>query len=112
MSPLDFTILERLAVCRQGWFRTTHAVKFVMHHLMRHFKDPKVMGFRTGARSLENVARLHDKMLRGMMETPYDIDWHHCGSVEQWEEGPGELHSGSRGERNVPTGAEERCRAG
>jgi len=82
MSPLDFTILERLAVCRQGWFRTTHAVKFVMHHLMRHFKDSKVMGFRTGARSLENVACLHDKMLRGMMETPYDIDWHHCGSVE------------------------------
>ncbi len=43
-------------------------------------------GFRTGAKSLEDVARLYEEMLRGMMSIPYYIGWHHCGYIEQWDE--------------------------
>lgn len=44
-----------------------------------------VKGFRTGAKSLEDVARLYAEMLSGMMSTPYYIGWHHCGYLEQWD---------------------------
>ncbi|WP_372726130.1 hypothetical protein, partial [Novipirellula sp.] len=39
----------------------------------------------TGAKSLEDVTRLYEEMLRGMMSTPYYIGWHHCGYIEQWD---------------------------
>ena len=45
-----------------------------------------VKGFRTGAKSLEEVATMYEEMLRGMMSTPYYIGWHHCGYMEQWDE--------------------------
>tara|TARA_R110002073_G_scaffold64719_13_gene161940 strand:+ start:9811 stop:10116 length:306 start_codon:yes stop_codon:yes gene_type:complete len=45
-----------------------------------------VKGYRTGAKSLENVTRLYEEMFRGMMATPYYIGWHHCGYIEQWDE--------------------------
>lgn len=45
-----------------------------------------VKGFRTGAKTIEDVARLYEEMLRGMMSTPYYIGWHHCGYMEQWDE--------------------------
>jgi hypothetical protein len=44
-----------------------------------------VKGFRTGAKSLEDVARLYEEMLRGMMSTNYYVGWHHCGYIEQWD---------------------------
>lgn len=45
-----------------------------------------VKGFRTGAKSIEDVATMYEEMLRGMMSTPYYIGWHHCGYMEQWDE--------------------------
>ena len=45
-----------------------------------------VKGFHTGAESLEDVARMYEEMLRGMMRAPYYIGWHHCGYMEQWDE--------------------------
>lgn len=45
-----------------------------------------VKGFRTGAKTLEDVAAKYEEMLRGMMSTPYYIGWHHCGYMEQWDE--------------------------
>jgi hypothetical protein len=55
------------------------------------FAGPKqqqwgVKGFRTGAKSLDDVARLYEGMLRGMMDTPYYVGWHHCGYMQQWDE--------------------------
>lgn len=44
-----------------------------------------VKGFRTGAKSVRDVASLYEGMLRGMMSTPYYIGWHHCGYLEQWD---------------------------
>ena len=45
-----------------------------------------VKGFRTGAKTIEDVAAKYEEMLRGMMSTPYYIGWHHCGYMEQWDE--------------------------
>ena len=44
-----------------------------------------VKGFRTGARSLEEVATFYRNMLEGMMASPYVIGWHHCGYLQQWD---------------------------
>ena len=51
-----------------------------------HQQEWGVKGFRTGAKSIEEVASLYEEMLRGMMSTPYYIGWHHCGYLEQWDE--------------------------
>lgn len=45
-----------------------------------------VKGFRTGAKSKDEVAALYAETLKGMMATPYMIGWHHCGYIEQWDE--------------------------
>ncbi len=45
-----------------------------------------VKGFRTGAKTLEEVAGMYEEMLRGMMSTSYYIGWHHCGYIQQWDE--------------------------
>ena len=42
--------------------------------------------FRTGAKTIEDVATKYEEMLRGMMATPYYIGWHHCGFMEQWDD--------------------------
>ena len=44
-----------------------------------------VKGFRTGAKSLEEVAQLYQETMTGMMRTPYVIGWHHCGYLQQWD---------------------------
>ena len=44
-----------------------------------------VKGFRTGAKSLEDVARMYEETMTGMMQTPYVIGWHHCGYLQQWD---------------------------
>ena len=45
-----------------------------------------VKGFRTGAKSLIEVASMYDETMTGMMKTPYVIGWHHCGYLQQWDE--------------------------
>ena len=45
-----------------------------------------VKGFRTGAKSIAEVARFYRETLEGMMATPYVIGWHHCGYLQQWDE--------------------------
>ncbi len=44
-----------------------------------------VKGFRTNAKSIEEVAQLYRETLEGMMATPYVIGWHHCGYLQQWD---------------------------
>ena len=44
-----------------------------------------VKGFRTGAKSIEEVARFYRETLEGMMATPYVVGWHHCGYLQQWD---------------------------
>ena len=44
-----------------------------------------VKGYRTGAKSIQEVASFYQEMLRGMMATPYYVGWHHCGYLEQWD---------------------------
>ncbi|MEM7143642.1 MAG: beta-agarase [Verrucomicrobiota bacterium] len=45
-----------------------------------------VKGFRTGAKSFEDVAKFYRETLEGMMEAPYMVGWHHCGYLQQWDE--------------------------
>lgn len=45
-----------------------------------------VKGFRTNAKSLEEVASFYRETLEGMMAKPYMVGWHHCGYLEQWDE--------------------------
>ena len=42
-------------------------------------------GWRTKAKSFEEVASFYQETLEGMMATPYTIGWHHCGFLEQWD---------------------------
>ena len=42
-------------------------------------------GFRTGAKSFDDVAKFYRQTLEGMMATPYVIGWHHCGYLQQWD---------------------------
>ncbi len=44
-----------------------------------------IKGFRTGAESLEDVAKMYKETMEGMMSTPYVVGWHHCGYLEQWD---------------------------
>jgi hypothetical protein len=44
-----------------------------------------VKGYRTGAKTIDEVTSMYEEMLRGMMSTPYYIGWHHCGYLEQWD---------------------------
>jgi hypothetical protein len=44
-----------------------------------------VKGFRTGAKSFDDVAKFYRQTLEGMMATPYVIGWHHCGYLQQWD---------------------------
>ena len=44
-----------------------------------------VKGFRTGAKSFQEVAELYRETMEGMMSTPYVIGWHHCGYMQQWD---------------------------
>lgn len=44
-----------------------------------------VKGFRTGAKTIREVADLYEETLTGMMATPYIIGWHHCGYLQQWD---------------------------
>ncbi|YCM44286.1 hypothetical protein V2O64_23565 [Verrucomicrobiaceae bacterium 227] len=48
-------------------------------------KEWGVKGFRTGAKSVEEVAKFYRETLEGMMATPYIIGWHHCGYLQQWD---------------------------
>jgi hypothetical protein len=55
------------------------------------FADPErqqlgIKGFRTGAKSTQEVAAMYQKYLQEIMATPYMIGWHHCGFMEQWDE--------------------------
>jgi hypothetical protein len=43
-------------------------------------------GYRTNARSLDEVASFYRETLEGMMAMPYMVGWHHCGYLEQWDE--------------------------
>ncbi|MDZ8119106.1 hypothetical protein [Pontiella agarivorans] len=45
----------------------------------------KVKGWWTGAKSIEEVARMYKTSLEDMMAKPYMIGWHHCGCMEQWD---------------------------
>lgn len=45
-----------------------------------------VKGFRTGAKSVAEVATFYRETLEGMMATPYMVGWHHCGYLQQWDE--------------------------
>ncbi|MBT3381323.1 MAG: beta-agarase [Lentisphaerae bacterium] len=45
-----------------------------------------IKGFRTGARSIGEVAEFYRETLIGMMAKPYILGWHHCGFLEQWDE--------------------------
>ena len=46
---------------------------------------PEAKGWRTEAKSFEEVASFYRETLEGMMATPYMIGWHHCGCLEQWD---------------------------
>lgn len=48
-------------------------------------KEWGVKGWRTGAKSIEEVAQFYRATLEGMMATPYVIGWHHCGYLQQWD---------------------------
>jgi len=45
-----------------------------------------VKGFRTGAKSVPEVAAMYKETLEGMMAKPYIVGWHHCGYMQQWDE--------------------------
>ena len=47
-----------------------------------------VKGWRTHAKDIHEVARFYKQAMEGMMAKPYMIGWHHCGFLEQWDEGP------------------------
>lgn len=49
-------------------------------------KEWGVKGWRTHAKDVEEVASFYKEALEGMMDKPYYIGWHHCGSLEQWDE--------------------------
>jgi hypothetical protein len=58
----------------------------------------KVKGWWTGARDLEDVARMYKESLERMMSTPYVIGWHHCGILQQWDEAErGDVDSNENG---------------
>ena len=44
-----------------------------------------IKGFRTEAKSVEEVAMMYKETMEGMMSTPYVVGWHHCGYLEQWD---------------------------
>lgn len=44
-----------------------------------------VKGFRTGARSVAEVAEFYEETLEMMMADPHIIGWHHCGYLQQWD---------------------------
>ena len=48
-------------------------------------QEQGVKGFRSGARSVAEVADLYRETLTGMMSAPYIIGWHHCGYIQQWD---------------------------
>ncbi|MFK7817753.1 MAG: hypothetical protein AB8G99_03460 [Planctomycetaceae bacterium] len=50
-----------------------------------HQQEWGVKGFRTGAKSLEDVANMYEETMTGMMQTPYVVGWHHCGYLQQWD---------------------------
>ncbi|GAB5561082.1 MAG: hypothetical protein SynsKO_27290 [Synoicihabitans sp.] len=50
-----------------------------------HQQEWGVKGFRTGAKSMADVAAFYEETLRGMMADPHMIGWHHCGYIEQWD---------------------------
>lgn len=45
-----------------------------------------VKGFRTGARSVAEVAEFYRETLELMMADPHLIGWHHCGYLQQWDQ--------------------------
>jgi len=47
----------------------------------------KVKGWWTGAKDIKQVAQMYKETMEGMMKTPYVIGWHHCGMLQQWDEG-------------------------
>ncbi|NJN06170.1 MAG: hypothetical protein HC814_07125 [Rhodobacteraceae bacterium] len=44
-----------------------------------------VKGFRTGAKSIAEIARFYRETLEGMMAAPFMVGWHHCGYMQQWD---------------------------
>jgi hypothetical protein len=44
-----------------------------------------VKGFRTGARSVAEVAEFYKETLEMMMAEPHILGWHHCGYLQQWD---------------------------
>lgn len=45
----------------------------------------KVKGWWTGAKNMEDVARMYREQMEMMMAEPYVVGWHHCGMMQQWD---------------------------
>lgn len=78
-GPLTASIYEQIG---KPIFNGDGSHSFVNSHQQKW----GAKGFRTQAKSLEEVATFYRETLEGMMSAPYMVGWHHCGYLEQWDE--------------------------
>jgi hypothetical protein len=63
-----------------------------------HQQKFSVKGYRSGARSVEQVAAMYRAYLEETVARPYLVGWHHCGYLEQWDDAErGDVNSNENG---------------
>jgi len=50
-----------------------------------HQQKYSVKGFRSNAKTVEEVAAMYRDYLETAISRPYYVGWHHCGFLEQWD---------------------------